>query len=62
LHQRLGVALAAKGERSAALDEFGECLKSPLSGVPYSPRITWPKDVHAFCRQETRPSPGGKPN
>lgn len=57
-HQRLAVTFAANGDAAGAAKEYRACLDTPISGVPYSPRILWPSDVHQYCRRELDRAPG----
>ena len=60
-HQRLGMTLKLQGDAASARAEFQQCLESPVKVTAWTPRSTWPPDVHAYCRTELASLRGGAP-
>jgi tetratricopeptide (TPR) repeat protein len=51
-HQRMGMVLEARQDRSGAIVQFQECVKVRVNKFAWSPRTLWPPDVIEFCNQQ----------
>ncbi len=51
-HQRIGITLRMQEDMAGALAQFQQCATIPAKKTAWTPRSTWPADVHEDCRRQ----------